>query len=768
MPQAEIFGEYILLERISHGGMAEIFAAKKQDSPKIFVIKRILPAMASDEAFIKMFTDEATIAGELSHLNICQIYELGCIRDMHFISMEYVWGKDVLQLQARLRRLSRRMLPELLVYIGIEVCKGLEYAHRKTDDSGQSLEIIHRDVSPQNILVSYDGDIRLIDFGIASAKHRSSKTQAGVIKGKFGYMAPEQVRGKKLDQRADIFSLGITLWEMATSKRLFVADNDFAVLDMVKRSKIVKPSTLNPEIPDALEHIIMKALTRDRDKRYTWASELGEDLLRSMNDRNVMTADQTGHLLRDIFAQERRRERRALEIYRDSKFDEVGNTASRDFAGNFTLIPKSVETSPDHIVEDATLGDNINPSRWETADRVSDTQHGNTQHHNSIGGDTRDVVSKPANVQTSEADILTTVSGSKAAGNQAGDSDKERFYENLVPNRVHVAEAIGDIGFREDTQVSVVASLSKQAPPVEKQVGAFPGSLPQRIFGASYKWIWIPFCALFAGLLFWTVWSQMIIHKHSQSALVLVLNTSRAGVLSVGKVSLDGKESGDVSTAQPLVIDSIDPGKHAISIASTAGKSSFFRKNIQFRSWKTEVITVNIDHRTIDLSQPQTPAAVQGISKSGHRIFNVTVFPKDAQVVVDGKLVDSGFQIQTGIYKIPISPGAECRLVVTREHYKPIEKHLSAKSVGEESLTVRLEMEARQTLRIRSNPKSAQVFVDGILSGRTPVQIKKLRYGHHLVSIAKSGYRTWRKDIHVDWGNTIKSVDVRLKRSGRK
>jgi len=747
MPQAEIFGEYILLERISFGGMAEIYAAKKRNSPKIFVIKRILPAMASDEAFIKMFTDEATIAGELSHRNICQIYELGCSRDRHFISMEYVWGKDVLQLQARLRRLGRTMPPELLVYVGSEVCKGLDYAHKKTDESGQSLEIIHRDVSPQNILISYDGDIRLIDFGIASAKHRSSKTQAGVIKGKFGYMAPEQVRGKTLDRRADVFSLGITLWEMATGKRLFVADNDFAVLDMVKRAKIVKPSIHNPDIPATLEHIIMKALSRDRDKRYAWADDLRKDLIEAA----AMTADETGHLLRDIFGPERRRERRALEIYRESQFDDVGRTSSRDFAGDFTLIPKSIETAPDHVVDEPTIGDNVDPEKWSAG--------------SSQGGDTGVTMSKSL---SAEPDSPTMVGTPSAIDNEAVvNHDLGSSSHDSVPqlaNRVHVAEDVGDVALREDTHVSIMASLSDQAPPVEKLSSAFPARLPARLRQPGFKWLLASLVTVIIGLLTWAIANQKLISQHNRSVLVVVFKGEEGSEQQVGKVSIDADDYGDVSSEQPLIVDAIKPGAHKVKVVTLANHSPIYDQSITFRPWKTTVIVVRDSNRSIDLSQPQKAVGQRNVSAKSHRIIKLNVFPTNAQVVIDHKLVDDAFQSGAGLYRIPLSPGRTYRLAVTQEHYKPFEKMLSVATVGIESKDVRLESEERQSLRLRSIPKSAQVFVDGILAGRTPLKLKTLRHGRHLISIAKPGYKTWRKDIRIDWGKDMKLVDVRLRR----
>ena len=205
MRQPIPFGKYVLLERISVGGMAEVFKAKSfgvEGFEKILAIKRILPSMAEDADFIEMFIDEAKICGQLNHANICQIFELGRVDDSHFIAMEYVWGKDLLQIQNRFRKLRQTMKPEMAAFIAAKMCEGLDYAHKKKDAAGRPLGIIHRDISPQNILVSYDGELKIIDFGIAKAASRSSKTQAGVLKGKFGYMCPEQVRGLPLDRRS--------------------------------------------------------------------------------------------------------------------------------------------------------------------------------------------------------------------------------------------------------------------------------------------------------------------------------------------------------------------------------------------------------------------------------------------------------------------------------------------------------------------------------------------------------------------------------------
>ncbi|HEU5060606.1 MAG TPA: serine/threonine-protein kinase, partial [Kofleriaceae bacterium] len=228
MRQPVPFGKYLLLDRISVGGMAEVFKAKSygvEGFEKVIAIKRILPSMGEDKDFIKMFIDEAKIAGQLSHANICQIFELGKHQGAHFIAMEYIWGKDLLQIQHRLRKGGQIMPVAMACYIVSKVCEGLDYAHRKRDAMGRHLEIVHRDCSPQNVLISYEGEVKLIDFGIARAASRSSRTNAGVLKGKFGYMSPEQVRGLPLDHRSDLFAVGTVFYESLTGERLFQGES---------------------------------------------------------------------------------------------------------------------------------------------------------------------------------------------------------------------------------------------------------------------------------------------------------------------------------------------------------------------------------------------------------------------------------------------------------------------------------------------------------------------------------------------------------------
>jgi serine/threonine protein kinase len=261
--------------------MAEVFKAKVvgvEGFERIVALKRILPHIAEDEEFITMFIDEAKIAVQLQHANIAQIFDLGKVDDAYFIALEYVQGRDLRGIFDDLRRHTQTMPLPQVCYVIMQVCEGLDYAHNKRDAQGRALNLVHRDISPQNVLIGYEGEVKLIDFGIAKAAGKASKTQAGILKGKFGYMSPEQVRGLPIDRRSDIFALGIILYEMLTGQRLFVGESDFSTLEKVRNVEIIPPSSLNAKIPEPLERIVLKALAKDLEDRYQNALDLHDDL----------------------------------------------------------------------------------------------------------------------------------------------------------------------------------------------------------------------------------------------------------------------------------------------------------------------------------------------------------------------------------------------------------------------------------------------------------------------------------------------------------
>ncbi len=314
MDQPVEFGPYILLERISLGGMAEVFKAVEfgvEGFERTVAVKRILPHVAEDEEFITMFKDEAKIAVQLTHSNIAQIYNLGHENDSFYIALEYIAGRDVRTIFERMRSAKQLMPVDMCCYCVMQVCEGLDYAHNKKDKYGRSLNIIHRDVSPPNIIVSYEGEVKLIDFGVAKAAGRVSKTQAGILKGKFGYMSPEQVRGMPLDRRSDVFALGVCLWELLTCQRLFQGETDFETLDKVRNVVVPSPREINQAIPAELERIVFKALASEPDERYQSATELHDDL------QAFMFAQGLFYSRKDLAAWMRKQYAREIELEKE-------------------------------------------------------------------------------------------------------------------------------------------------------------------------------------------------------------------------------------------------------------------------------------------------------------------------------------------------------------------------------------------------------------------------------------------------------------------
>lgn len=265
------FGKYLILDHLVDGGMAKICRARfiGEQANKLVAIKMIQPQFSKDPAFVKMFEDELKVTFGLLHPNIVQVYDYGLVDNQLYTAMEYVDGKNLKEYLDRLKSKNFVFPVEISIYIISQVCQALHYAHTFADQmTGKKLNIVHRDISPHNIMLTFDGAVKVIDFGIAKADSNSEATQAGTIKGKLSYLAPEYLDGLSLDPRYDEFAVGITLWELLCSRKLFTAKNDLAVLKQIQACKIPPPSTINPNVPKELDQIVLKALSKDRNQRF--------------------------------------------------------------------------------------------------------------------------------------------------------------------------------------------------------------------------------------------------------------------------------------------------------------------------------------------------------------------------------------------------------------------------------------------------------------------------------------------------------------------
>jgi serine/threonine protein kinase len=275
------FGKYDLLEPIATGGMAEVFKATlsgESGFERILAIKCILPHLSEDEEFVSMFVDEAKIAVQLSHSNIAQIFDLGVVEGRYFIALEYVHGRDLRAICHREERRGGGVPIPVACHIVMKVAAALNHAHNALGRDGRPLAVIHRDVSPQNILISFDGGVKVIDFGLAKAAGRATQTQAGVLKGKLAYLSPEQTTGEGIDHRSDIYALGICFHELLTGQRLFHRETDIDTIMAVRAGRVPRPSQIASDVPPALDAIVQRVLARDRDRRYQSAMELHDAL----------------------------------------------------------------------------------------------------------------------------------------------------------------------------------------------------------------------------------------------------------------------------------------------------------------------------------------------------------------------------------------------------------------------------------------------------------------------------------------------------------
>ncbi len=280
------YGNYLLLDKVATGGMAELFKAKRrgvQGFQKIVAIKRILPHLVENEDFVTMFIDEAKLAAQLNHPNIAQIYDLGKIEDTFYIAMEYVEGHDLRKILKKCKEKGVYIPEPIVLFVAAKVLSALDYAHRKKGLDNKDLNIVHRDISPQNIILSLEGDVKLVDFGIAKAATKASQTQAGALKGKLLYMSPEQAWGEKVDKRSDLFSLGSVMYEALTGKKCFIADSEISILEKVRNVVYTPIREINPRVSEKTARIIEKALTKDPDKRYQSAKEMEQDILEILN-----------------------------------------------------------------------------------------------------------------------------------------------------------------------------------------------------------------------------------------------------------------------------------------------------------------------------------------------------------------------------------------------------------------------------------------------------------------------------------------------------
>jgi len=302
------FGKYLLLEKLATGGMAQLYRAKiigVEGFEKFIAIKQILPHLAHEGELITSFIDEAKLAALLNHQNVVQIYDFGSMENSYFITMEFLYGKDLRAVIAKAREKGNPVSLENALYLISKVCAGLDYAHNLKDFQGKSLNIIHRDISPQNVFLTYQGDVKIVDFGIAKAASQSTITQVGMIKGKVAYMSPEQAAGKVIDHRSDIFATGILLYELVAGGRMFKGDDTLQILSKVREAEFTPLGSLKSGLPEKLYDIVAKALAKEPEDRYQSCADMQADIEECIFRLNLRPSGRSmAEYLKLLFAEE--------------------------------------------------------------------------------------------------------------------------------------------------------------------------------------------------------------------------------------------------------------------------------------------------------------------------------------------------------------------------------------------------------------------------------------------------------------------------------
>ncbi len=315
----ERFGRYLILDHLVDGGMAKICRARflGEQADKLVVIKMVQSQFSKDEAFKTMFMDEIKVTFGLIHPNVIQTYDYGLNKDQLFVAMEYCDGRNLKEYLDKLKERKFVFPVEISTYIISQACQGLYYAHTFRDKlTGQEANIIHRDISPHNIMLTYDGAVKIIDFGIAKSQTNSEATQAGTIKGKLSYLAPEYLEGLELDARYDQFAIGITLWEMLCSRKLFKENNDLAILKKIQECKIPVPSSINPNVPKELDEIVLKALSKNRSKRYENLDQMNRALMKFLYAKYPdFNSTDLSYFSQELFREEIKKDREKMFEY---------------------------------------------------------------------------------------------------------------------------------------------------------------------------------------------------------------------------------------------------------------------------------------------------------------------------------------------------------------------------------------------------------------------------------------------------------------------
>ena len=681
------FGRYFLLDHIAQGGMAEIYRARLASADgagRLIVIKRIQAGYGANSEFLQMFKSEIKVTMGFNHPNIVQLYDFGEEANQPYIAMEMVDGKNLKQFVSRANELKQPFPIELAVFIIEQAASGLHYAHSFRDKiSGAPLNIVHRDISPQNILISYEGNVKVIDFGIAKATTNIEATRAGVIKGKPSYLSPEQISGEVLDGRSDMFALGAVLWECLTGKKLFAGDSDLAVLKLIESAQthVKPPSTLNPKIPKELDYLVLRTLAKQRDKRFQTAEELQRALHKFLYSyAPEFNPSDLAYYAKELFKNEIVEDRKQIQKLND-KVEQIlsletheAPTPSLDFGG-------SGGRSEGQREEDTTV----------------------IEKRSNVGAGAREILANGPSADEKieiEARPVSTKPVAPAPGYRPS------------PSSATVSNAAGSLKSTAPRQRPVSAS---QASPSKAAMGFYPIAAIVllagiSVFGPEFG-VKIPFL------------SDMLSEVFSSDEARIILQGDQKGVT----VAINGQT---VANSLPATLRGLKVGTpYRVTVTGAAGS---FQEELSLKKGEQKSIAVQLTGGTA--------AAVNELAASDKGILlriNVTPAGGNLKISINGNSLD----VSNPNIRVPLDSPLE--LSIDRLGFKPLRREfvLESRQVGalkEYPIEIQLEPIHFGYLTIHTTPSAdVTIMVDGSpWKHKTPIENEKFPIGTYTIQLS--------------------------------
>ncbi len=720
----EQFGPYLVYERLGVGGMATVHRALErgiEGFERIVALKRLLPHLAEDASFIKSFVREAKLASVLNHVNIVQIFELGRVGTEYFISMEYIDGKDIRRILRHARKVTGPPPVNVSVGMLIQLCEALEYAHTKADEHGQPMLLVHRDVSPSNVIVTTQGHVKVIDFGIAKAQSSQLRTQTGRVKGKLAYMAPEAITGRELDARSDLFALGVIAHELLTARPLFASKNEYQTLLKVQRGDIMPPSTFNQTCPPELDAIVLRALARDPDERFTTANEMRDELLAMRKHYNL----QTGY--------------RDISSWVDYAFSmELPNRESASAAIHKTPTPKP-RREDDEAVEIAWGGgdeiSDVGPILLDDVPDVSQKHLSSArQIANLIGEEIDDDIPAPA---PTHGELSPSQSGerrerrgtnpghtpapppsnrpSRRMMTQTTDPEGQQLLDDIIVD-VENADDTLHSALAADTQPSIPVTPPAVSVPVVRFKESIPPPMGQPIKSVATKPGYSPARAK----------TSTPVDSADDDAASTLTRESRPKINKpkVGAAKARPQRSG--------------PSKTWVLVAAVFACGAIATAVTLFVTRGEDKV----------ISTPEAPApAVKPVRPRTIGVVKFDLEPPDAEVWIEGKLVHSGSpwstELDAGAYQVQIQRTGYSAWLTTLELSMAETQVLR---VVLEPLASEVNL-AEATLEVTSTPPGLEAVLDGIvLPMTTPIKMP-ITVGLHSIVLRQNGVDVWKQEL---------------------